>query len=125
MKVGEAAGVLETVLARTPEHAATLGADWVTPVDGLQTHATMVFRGSEIAAGPRLGSNGDPVFIDGVEGRKYDPYALFDIGASYALNDTVTLRASVYNLFDKEVGATDFNTVEEGRRLWLGVTTTF
>lgn len=112
-------------LARTPEHAATVGADWTTPIKGLEANATMEFHGSEIAGGARLGSNGQPVFINGVEGKKYESYALFNVGASYALNDSTTLRASVYNLFDKSVGATDFNTIQDGRRLWLGVTTKF
>lgn len=112
-------------LARTPEHAATLGADWKTPITGLDANATMQFHGSEIAAGPRLGSNGKSVFIKGVEGKKYDPYALFNVGASYELTDSVTLRASVYNLFDKSIGATDFNTIQDGRRFWMGVTASF
>lgn len=36
-----------------------------------------------------------------------------------------TLNAAVYNVLNKEVYQGDFNTVQEGRRLWLGLTANF
>lgn len=99
--------------------------EWLTPIDGLSTSARFTYHGAEIAGGARLGSNGETVTINGKEGKKYGGYFLVDIGASYAVNERVTLNAQIYNLFDKEVDPTDYNTLQEGRRLWLGVTTTF
>ncbi len=112
-------------LARTPEHSANIRADWVTPLDGLEAWASVNYHGSEIAAGPRIGTNGSPVRINGQIGRKYDAYATLDIGAKYAVAENVDFNAAIYNVLDKEVGATDFNTVMEGRRLWVSMTAKF
>lgn len=112
-------------LTRTPRHRASVRADWMTPVAGLDTWAAVTYHGSEINGGLRIGSNGTPVTINGVAGRKYAGFTTFDIGGSYALNDRVRLNGAIYNLFDKQTTAIDSNSVGEGRRLWLGVTTTF
>lgn len=112
-------------LTRTPEHMGFIRGEWITPVEGLDTWASANYHGSEIAAGARIGSNGEPVVINGVEGRKYSAYATLDLGLKYALNDNVTLSGAVYNVFDKQIEQTDFNTVEEGRRFWVSMTTNF
>ncbi|MCA2012246.1 TonB-dependent receptor [Cereibacter sphaeroides] len=112
-------------LQRTPRHRATLRVDWAPMDRDLSLWASATYHGEEIAAGARIGTNGRPVYINGVEGRAYDPYTTVDFGGSYALNSTVTLNAAVYNVFDEIVDATDSNTVGEGRRLWLGLTATF
>nr|WP_274631293.1 TonB-dependent receptor [Mesorhizobium shangrilense] len=113
-------------LARTPEHMASLRVEW-TPLETLQTWAAVNYHGEEIASGARIGTNGTPVVINGKTGRKYDDYTTFDLGASYAFGeqDNVMLKGAVYNLFDKQQDATDFNTVGEGRRFWLSLTTNF
>ncbi len=115
-------------LARTPEHMANLRADWITPIDGFTTWASLNYHGSEINAGLRLTDNGKPVAYDAtgqVIARKYGDYATVDFGASYAFNENVVLKGAVYNLFDKKVEATDYNTTMEGRRLWVSLTTNF
>ncbi|MBP2613794.1 outer membrane receptor for ferrienterochelin and colicins [Rhizobium pusense] len=112
-------------LARTPEHMANLRGDWVTPIDGLEAWASLNYHGSEINAGPRIGTNGTPVTINGKAGRKYDAYTTLDIGAKYAVAENVDLNAAVYNVFDKDVGTDDFNTVMEGRRFWISMTAKF
>ena len=43
----------------------------------------------------------------------------------YAFNDSTILNAAVYNVFDKEVEPTDFNTIGEGRRYWISMSKTF
>jgi outer membrane receptor for ferrienterochelin and colicins len=104
---------------------ANLRGDWVTPINGLEASASLTYHGSEINAGPRIGTNGKPVTINGKAGRKYDAYTTLDIGAKYAVAENVDLNAAVYNVFDKEVGADDFNTVMEGRRFWISMTAKF
>lgn len=112
-------------LARTPEHMASLRFDWVTPVEGLDAWVSGNYHGSEIASGLRIGTNGSPVTINGQSGRKYAAYTTLDFGGGYQVNDNAKVTAAVYNVFDKEIRSSEFNTVEEGRRLWLGVTTSF
>lgn len=112
-------------LARTPKHMFNLRADWMTPVDGLDTWIAGNYHGSEIASGARIGTNGQPIEINGKTGRKYSPYTTVDFGASYLINDNLTASGAIYNLFDKKVEATDFNTTMEGRRFWLNLTSTF
>ena len=127
-------------LARTPEHMASLRFDWQTPVSGLDTWLSANYHGSEINSGLRIGGNGTPIAYqydeDGnivlnsrgepvVLARKYSPYTTVDIGANYQLTEMATLNAAVYNVLNKEVYQGDFNTVQEGRRLWLGLTANF
>lgn len=121
-KTGDFAGF---PLTRTPEHMANLRADWTTPIAGLDTWVAANYHGSEIASGARIGTNGTPVTINGKAGRKYSPYATVDFGASYAFSDSMVMKGAVYNLLDKKVEATDFNTTMEGRRFWLSLTSTF
>ncbi len=112
-------------LARTPKHAANARLDWITPVTGLDTWLAMNYHGSEIVGGARIGTNGSPVIINGVTGRKFDAYATMDAGLSYDVTEQLTLNAAIYNVFDKEIEPTDYNTVVEGRRLWIGMSATF
>ncbi|MXQ13081.1 TonB-dependent receptor domain-containing protein [Microvirga makkahensis] len=112
-------------LARTPRHMANARVDWITPVAGLATWAAVNYHGSEIVGGARIGTNGTPVIINGMTGRKYGAYATMDVGLSYDLTEQLTLNAAIYNVFDKEVEPTDYNTVVEGRRLWVSMSATF
>lgn len=48
-----------------------------------------------------------------------------DAGANYDLTETATLNAAVYNVLNEEIRESEFNTVLEGRRLWLGLTANF
>ncbi len=105
---------------------ASLRADWITPVEGLSAWASGNYHGEETNAGARIGTAGEPVYRNGkVVARKYKPYATFDIGGSYDFSENVTLNAAVYNVFDKKVDVDDFNTVVDGRRLWVGMTSRF
>ncbi|MDQ2067866.1 TonB-dependent receptor [Xinfangfangia sp. CPCC 101601] len=121
-KTGEYAGF---PLTRTPEHMASLRFDWDTPLEGLSAWASGNYHGSEIAAGLRLGSNGTPVTIGDATGRKYAGYTTVDLGADYAINDSVNISFAVYNALDHEVNNIDSNTVVEGRRAWLSLTKRF
>lgn len=112
-------------LARTPAHAANLRADWETPVEGLSAWTSANYHGKEINSGARIGTNGTPVTINGQVGREYDAYTTIDLGGKYAFNDSLVMSAAIYNVLDKEVERTDFNTVLEGRRVWVSLTKTF
>lgn len=52
-------------------------------------------------------------------------YTTFDVGASYEINKTVSLRAAVYNLGNKKIGYDEYGFVEDARRYWLGMTAKF
>ncbi len=115
-------------LARTPKHMANLRAEWITPLEGLDSWGSVNYHGKEINSGARIGTNGKPYRRDAagnVLAYEYDAYVTVDIGANYRINDNATVNAAIYNVFDKEIEAADANTVVEGRSLWLGVTTSF
>lgn len=112
-------------LQRTPRHRATLRADWQSPLHGLDFWGAVNYHGAEINAGARIGTSGTPIEINGQPGRRYDPYTTVDIGTSYAVNDRVSVAAAVYNLLDRSPAVDEVNTVVEGRRFWLGVTSRF
>jgi len=113
-------------LARTPKHMGNIRADWITPVEKLETWASANYHGKEINAGFRTGTAGKPIYKNGkIVGREYNDYFTFDIGSSYAFNENVKLNAAIYNLFDKRTGVDQFNNVVEGRRLWVSMTSAF
>ncbi|MEI4469950.1 TonB-dependent receptor domain-containing protein [Frigidibacter sp. MR17.24] len=115
-------------LMRTPKNAASLRLDWATPVAGLDAWGAVTYHGEEINAGARIGSNGTPYRTNdagSVIAYKYDGYTTVDLGASYAINDHATVNGALYNVFDEGVGLEASNAVIEGRRLWLGLTTSF
>lgn len=115
-------------IMRTPEHMANIRLDWMTPVTGLDAWALASYHGSEINSGARIGTNGTAVAWND-EGTpiafKYGAYSTLDLGVNYAVNDAVSLNAAVYNVTDRTTTSSSNNTVNEGRRLWLGVTATF
>ncbi|MDO5613667.1 MAG: TonB-dependent receptor [Paracoccus sp. (in: a-proteobacteria)] len=124
-KTGNYAGL---PLERTPRHMASISADWVTPVEGLEAWGTITYHGKEVNAGARIGSNGTPYAYD-ADGNtiayQYASYTTVDIGASYQVTDRARLNGAIYNLFDRDINSTSNNTVGEGRRLWLGLTAEF
>lgn len=52
-------------------------------------------------------------------------YTTLDVGATYVVNRTFTMRAAVYNVGDKDIGYRNYGFVEDGRRYWLGMTVKF
>lgn len=108
-------------LARTPRHKLTLRADWqAAPRFKLWT--AFNHHGKEINAGARIGSNGALV-ANGV--REYAAYNYLDIGGSYQLTKSTTLNVALYNVGDKRLDAETYNTVGDGRRLWVGLNSRF
>jgi outer membrane receptor for ferrienterochelin and colicins len=117
-KGGDYAGY---ALTRTPKHAANLRADW-TVKRGVTLWSAATYHGKEINAAARTGTNG-ALLANGV--RQYDDYTLVDAGLSYRVNRSVTVNAALYNIGDKRLDDLTYNTVGDGRRVWLGVNNSF
>lgn len=98
-------------LTRTPRHKASLRGDW-QKTDNLSLWASITYNGEEEVAGR-----------DGAE--TYKAYTLADVGAQYRVNDRVTLDGQIRNLFDRQIDSADFNTVIDGRSLFLAVNAEF
>ena len=108
-------------LARTPRNKLSLRADWVL-MPKLKLWAAFNHHGKEINAGARIGTNGSLV-ANGV--RQYGSYNYVDLGASYQFTKSTTLNVALYNVGDKRLDVETYNTVGDGRRLWLSVLTRF
>ena len=101
-------------LTRTPEHQASLRADW-TATDQLDLWASVNYYGEQISANARQTPRV----------KTLPAYTLVDAGVNYALSDNVTLKGAVYNLFDKTVDPDEYSNSLDGRRFWVGMTSTF
>lgn len=97
-------------LNQLPKHLFTTTVDWQAS-DALQAWARVNYRGKE--SQPTTGASSSSVVAPS--------YTFVDLGASYAVNKTVSVYAGIYNLFDKQVTYDDYEYVEDGRRYWLGV----
>lgn len=103
-------------LARTPDHQASLRVDWATPLDGLGLWAAGRYFGDNVSISSTS---------RGSVATENDGYATVDIGAVYALNDTLTLRTTVFNVSDARIDDEDNGTVLSGRTFWLGIAAEF
>lgn len=112
-------------LGRTPEHMANVRADYQA-TKRLNLWSTVTYRGEEINAGLRVGTNGEPV-LDGTRqvGRRYPDYTLIDLGASWAVRDDVSLKFGIYNVGDKVLEVRDYDYQGDGRRYWFGASYNF
>jgi len=52
-------------------------------------------------------------------------YTTVDLGGAYEVNDKVTLRAGIQNLFDYEMTYEEFGYVNDRARVWAGLTAKF
>lgn len=112
-------------LGRTPEHMANARVDFEATAR-LNLWGSITYRGEEVNAGLRVGTNGTPIF-DGARqvGRLYPDYTLVDIGANWKVRDNVALKLGVYNLTDKVLDVATYDYQGDGRRFWLGVNVEF
>ncbi|MCJ2183531.1 TonB-dependent receptor [Novosphingobium sp. 1949] len=113
-------------LTQTPKHMANARADFdVTQTLALWTSLT--YRGEEINAGLRTGSNGRAlVNAEGTTvGRIYPDYFQADIGGVLRLREAVSLKLGIYNLTDKRLDVADYNMQGDGRRYWMGINVDF
>lgn len=139
-------------LTNTPEHVLHARLNWQT-TGQLNLWLSGEYRGERDRFLINRENYGDKETKESEKvGDKLDAYALFHLGGAYKASDTVTLTATVYNLFDKdflsgesytyqgssgpvEAFASDYilqgrgmaqgGTIEQGRRLWLSATVEF
>ncbi len=52
-------------------------------------------------------------------------YTTVDVGGSYRLDDKVTLRAGIQNLFNHEMTYEEYGYVNDKARVWAGLTARF
>ncbi|GGO53839.1 outer membrane receptor for ferrienterochelin and colicins [Roseovarius pacificus] len=96
-----------------PEHLFNVRVDWqTTPKLNLWTEAS--HRGEAYTSGYARNS-----------GTRTPPYTLVNMGLNYDFNDRVQGHATIYNLFDKRIDQDTYNKTLDGRRLYVGVTTSF
>lgn len=108
-------------LARTPRHALNLRADW-NYSDRLSLWSAVNYHGKEINAAARAGTNGATI-ASGV--KQYNAYTMVDLGGTFKLAANTTLQAALLNLADKRLDDVSYNTVGDGRRLWVSLKQAF
>lgn len=99
---GEDAG---SAFNNSPMHVANLGLDWQAN-DALSLWSNAQYRSATTDSGNSY----------------IREHAIVDIGADYQFNDNVMGSVAVYNIDDKTFGNTGYN---DGRRFYLGLTSTF
>jgi len=100
-------------LNRTPRQKFNSQLDWFV-AEQWDLWAKLAYYGKETEAGK-----------NGVQGKKYPGYTLWDLGASYFVTKQTKLYTGIYNLFDKKIENTDFGKTLEGRRYWVGTEINF
>ncbi|MCP1328503.1 TonB-dependent receptor, partial [Halomonas sp. 707D4] len=101
-------------LTQLPKHQVSASLDW--QIDSQLSQWTRVtYRGEE--SQPTGGRSSGSLVAPS--------YTFVDTGLGYALNDTTTVSAGIYNLFDEDVTYDEYGYVEDGRRLWLGLNVDF
>ncbi|NAW69189.1 ligand-gated channel protein [Vibrio sp. V27_P1S3P104] len=101
-------------LLQLPKHLASADLSWQA-TELLNSWAKVTYRGKEMK--PEGGASNDDLIAP--------DYTFVDMGVSYSLTPTATVKAAVYNLFDKDVGYDEYGYVEDGRRYWLGLDVAF
>jgi len=139
-------------LTNTPEHVVNARLNWQA-TDQLDLWLSGEYRGERDRFLMNRENYGNKEEQEAKKvGDKLDAYALFHLGGAYRASESVTLTATVYNLFDKDFlsgetysyesrgkqvkafasdyilqgrGMAQGGTIEQGRRLWLSATVAF
>ncbi|RRQ20497.1 TonB-dependent receptor [Guyparkeria sp. SCN-R1] len=122
-------------LTDTPEHMANLRLAWAA-TEKLDTWIAAHYESERYRDRERV--RGQPSYDDLGD---FKAFTLVNLGGSYRLTPNVTLNATVYNLFDKDMldyryaGFTNrdgddvygntYANPDQGRRLWLSINTRF
>ncbi|PRY66628.1 outer membrane receptor for ferrienterochelin and colicins [Vreelandella songnenensis] len=110
-KSGEYAG---SPLTQLPRHQVSASLDWQVS-SRLSQWTKLTYRGEESqpVSGPSSNSTIAP------------SYTFVDTGIGYQLNDNTQLKAGIYNVLDEEITYDEYGYVEDGRRVWLGLSVDF
>ncbi|MGC9422875.1 MAG: TonB-dependent receptor domain-containing protein [Vibrio sp.] len=100
-------------LTQMPNHLLAINTNW-SVVDHLNIWTRTSYRSKEKQAITQDSRN---VLAPSV--------TYFDFGAHWQFNTNVKLMAGIYNLFDKETTYQEYGYVEDGRRYWFAINTTF
>ena len=121
-------------LTDTPEHMANVRVNWAATA---KLDAWIAAHYESERYRNRERSRGQPSYGDLGNFRSF---TLINLGGSYRLTPNVTVNATIYNLFDKDlldyryagfqsngedVYGNVYATTEQGRRLWLSINTRF
>ena len=110
-KSGEYAG---EPLTQLPRHQVSATLDW--DVNARLSQWTKVsYRGEE--SQPTTGPSQSAIVAPS--------YTFVDAGIGYQLNDSATVNAGIYNLFDERITYDEYGYVDDGRRVWLGLNVAF
>ena len=110
-KSGEYAG---EPLTQLPRHQVSATLDWDVSAR-LSQWAKVSYRGEE--SQPTTGPSQSAIVAPS--------YTFVDAGIGYQLNDSTTVNAGIYNLFDERITYDEYGYVDDGRRVWLGLNVAF
>ena len=110
-KSGEYAG---EPLTQLPRHQVSATLDWDVNAR-LSQWAKVSYRGEE--SQPTTGPSQSAIVAPS--------YTFVDAGIGYQLNDSTTVNAGIYNLFDERITYDEYGYVDDGRRVWLGLNVAF
>ncbi|UYO73572.1 ligand-gated channel protein [Halomonas qinghailakensis] len=101
-------------LTKLPRHQVSATLDW--QVNSRFSQWTKVsYRGEE--SQPTTGPSSRSVVAPS--------YTFVDAGVGYKLNDSATVNAGIYNMFDERITYEEYGYVDDGRRVWLGLNVAF
>ncbi|WP_404343078.1 ligand-gated channel protein [Vreelandella venusta] len=101
-------------LTQLPRHQVSATLDW--DVNARLSQWTKVsYRGEE--SQPTTGPSQSSIVAPS--------YTFVDAGIGYQLNDSATVNAGIYNLFDERITYDEYGYVDDGRRVWLGLNVAF
>ncbi|MDP4556798.1 ligand-gated channel protein [Halomonas meridiana] len=110
-KSGEYAG---EPLTQLPRHQVSATLDWDVNAR-LSQWTKVTYRGEE--SQPTTGPSQSAIVAPS--------YTFVDAGIGYQLNDSATVNAGIYNLFDERITYDEYGYVDDGRRVWLGLNVAF
>ncbi|KAE8439511.1 ligand-gated channel protein [Vreelandella piezotolerans] len=110
-KSGEYAG---EPLTQLPRHQVSASLDWDVSAR-LSQWTKVTYRGEE--SQPTTGPSQSAIIAPS--------YTFVDAGIGYQLNDSTTVNAGIYNLFDERITYDEYGYVDDGRRVWLGLNVAF
>lgn len=110
-KSGEYAG---EPLTQLPRHQVSASLDWDMSAR-ISQWTKVTYRGEE--SQPTTGPSQSAIIAPS--------YTFVDAGIGYQLNDSTTVNAGIYNLFDERITYDEYGYVDDGRRVWLGLNVAF